>query len=60
MDTETGEPKDELLPEAKNLIASLGSSCSKVSEILASKDEKVYSEITAGLERANKSESPMA
>ena len=54
MDAETGEPKDELLPEAKILIANLGSSCSKVSEVLASKDEKVYSEITAGLERANK------
>ena len=54
MDTETGEPKDELLPEAKTLIANLGSSCTKVSEVLASKDEKVYSEITAGLERANK------
>ena len=53
MDPETGEPKDELLPEAKVLIAKLGSSCTKVSEVLASKDEKVYSEITAGLERAN-------
>ena len=51
MDPETEEPKDELLPEAKALIAKLGS---KVSEVLASKDEKVYSEITAGLERANK------
>ena len=54
MDPETGEPKDKLLPEAKSLIAKLGSSCTKVSEILASKDEKVYSEIAAGLERANK------
>ena len=54
MDAETGEPQDELLPEAKTLIAKLGSSCTKVSEILESKDEKLYSEITAGLERANK------
>ena len=54
MDPDTGEPKDELLPESKALIAKLGSSCTKVSEVLASKDEKVYSEITAGLERANK------
>ena len=54
VDIDTGEPQDELLPEAKTLIAKLGSSCSKVSEVLASKDEKVYSEITAGLERANK------
>ena len=52
-DEETGEPQDELLPEAKALIAKLGSSCTKVSEVLESKDEKVYSEITAGLERAN-------
>ena len=54
MDPETGEAKDELLPEAKALIAKLGSSCTKVSEVLASKDEKVYSEITAGLESVNK------
>ena len=54
MDPDTGEPKDDLLPEAKSLIAKLGSSCTKVSEVLANKDEKVYSEITAGLERANK------
>ena len=54
VDIETGEPQDELLPEAKTLIANLGSSCTKISEILESKDEKVYSEITAGLERANK------
>ena len=53
MDPETGEAKDELLPEAKALIAKLGSSCTKVSEVLASKDDKVYTEITAGLERAN-------
>ena len=56
MDSETGEPSDELLPEAKALIVKLGSSCTnlKVSEVLASKHEKMYSEITAGLERANK------
>ena len=54
VDLDTGEPQDELLPEAKTLIAKLGSSCTKVSEIVSSKDEKVYSEITAGLERANR------
>ena len=54
MDVETGEPQDDLLPEAKALIGKLGSSCTKVSEVVANKDEKVYSEITAGLERANK------
>ena len=54
MDPDTGEPKDELLPDTKALIAKLGSSCTKVSEVLASKDEKVYNEIKAGLERANK------
>ena len=54
VDAETGEPQDELLPEAKTLIAKLGSSCTKVSEILEAKDDKVYSEISAGLERANK------
>ena len=54
VDVDTGEPQDDLLPEAKTLIAKLGSSCTKVSEIVSSKDEKVYSEITAGLERANK------
>ena len=54
VDVDTGEPQDELLPETKALIAKLGSSCTKVSEIVSSKDEKVYSEITAGLERANR------
>ena len=54
VDVETGEPQDDLLPEAKALIGKLGSSCTKVSEVVANKDEKVYSEITAGLERANK------
>ena len=53
-DVETGEPKDELLPEAKTLIGNLGCNYTKISEILESKDEKLYSEITAGLERANK------
>ena len=54
MNPDTGEPQDELLPEAKTLIAKLGSNCTTISEIVSSKDEKVYSEITAGLERANK------
>ena len=54
MDPDTGEPQDELLPEAKTLIAKLGSGYTTISEIVSSKDEKVYSEITAGLERANK------
>ena len=53
MNPETGEPGDEVLPEASTLIARLGSNCTKASEIVASKDEKVYREITAGLERAN-------
>ena len=62
MDTEicTGEPSDELLPEAKALIANLGSSCTRVSEILESKDKKVYNEIAAGLERTNKSASTVS
>lgn len=54
VNVDTGEPQDELLPEAKTLVAKLGSSCGKVSEVLSTKDEKIYGEITAGLERANK------
>ena len=53
VDPETGEPQDELLPQAKQMIAELGSKCTTVSEIIHQKDETVYKAIQEGLERAN-------
>ena len=53
VDPETGEPQDELLPQATQMIAELGSKCTTVSEIVRQKDEAVYTAIQEGLERAN-------
>ena len=53
VDPDTGEPEDELLPLAKQMIAELGSSCTTVSEIVRTKDEAVYKAIQEGLDRAN-------
>ena len=53
VDPDTGEPQDELLPRAKQMIAELGSSCTTVSEIIGKKEEAVYRAIQEGIERAN-------
>ena len=49
----SGEPRDTLLPEARKMVASLGSTCTTVSEIINQKDKAIYDAITKGLERAN-------
>ncbi|XP_049881435.1 long-chain-fatty-acid--CoA ligase ACSBG2-like isoform X2 [Pectinophora gossypiella] len=54
VDSETGEPLDQLDPEAKKWVASLGSKATTVSEIVNTKDPLVYKAIEAGLARANK------
>ncbi|XP_021206362.1 very long-chain-fatty-acid--CoA ligase bubblegum isoform X2 [Bombyx mori] len=51
---ETGEPLDELESEARKWVASLGSSATKLSEIVNSKDPAVHKAIEAGITRANK------
>ena len=53
MDPDTGEPQDELLPQAKQMIAALGSQNTTVSKIVQEKDEAVYRGIQEGLDRAN-------
>ena len=53
MDPDTGEPEDELTPQAKEAIASLGSKCTKVSEIVEQKDQAVFTAIQEGLDKAN-------
>ena len=53
MNPDTAEPEDDISPNAVKLIAALGSSCTKVSEIIQQKDEKVFKAIQAGLDRAN-------
>ena len=53
MDPDTGEPEDELTPQAKEAIASLGSKCTKVSEIVEQKDQAVFKAIQEGLDKAN-------
>ena len=53
MDPDTGEPQDELLPQAKQAVADLGSQCTKVSEIVEQKDKAVFTAIQDGLDRAN-------
>lgn len=53
MDPETGEPTDELMPQAVDFCRSFGCNASTVSEILSTKDEKLMSAIQEGLDRAN-------
>ena len=50
----TGKPTDDLDPEAITLISALGSSATKVSEIIDGQDPLVSKAIQTGLENANK------
>ena len=54
MDPDTGEPLDELAPAAQECLEELGCSCTKVSEVLQSKNSAVYAAIQEGLDKANK------
>lgn len=53
MDPDSGDPLDELTPVAQQQLESLGCSCTKVSEVLESKNAAVYTAIKEGLNRAN-------
>ncbi len=53
-DLETGEPLDKLSSGAKQLLESLGSKSTKVSEVIETHDSAVYTAIQDGLERANR------
>lgn len=49
-----GDPTDELSADAIDLVAALGSSATKVSQIVDNQDRAVFSEIQEGIDRANK------
>lgn len=51
---ESGEPQDDLTPEAIQLCQQLGSSATRVSEVVSSKDPVIYDAINKGMERVNK------
>ena len=51
---ESGEPTDVLTPHARRTIEQIGSQCTKVSEIIETKDAAIFKAIQDGLDRANK------
>ncbi|NXP21944.1 ACBG2 ligase, partial [Scytalopus superciliaris] len=53
VDAETGEPGDDLSPEALEYCQKLGSKATKVSEIISSKDKAVYAAIQKGITAVN-------
>ncbi|NXK38829.1 ACBG2 ligase, partial [Piprites chloris] len=53
VDAETGEPGDELTPEALEYCQKLGSKATKVSEIISSKDKAIYAAIQKGITAVN-------
>ncbi len=53
MNPDNGEPTDDLEPTAIKDIAALGSKCTKVSEVVQTKDEAVFEAIQQALTKAN-------
>ncbi|NWW77095.1 ACBG2 ligase, partial [Climacteris rufus] len=53
VDVETGEPGDELAPEALQYCQQLGSKATKVSEIISTKDKAIYTAIQKGISAVN-------
>ncbi|XP_026731627.1 long-chain-fatty-acid--CoA ligase ACSBG2-like isoform X2 [Trichoplusia ni] len=54
VNSETGDPLDDLESETCKWVASLGSTATKVSQIVSTKDPLIYKAIEEGLARANK------
>ncbi|XP_065601909.1 long-chain-fatty-acid--CoA ligase ACSBG2 isoform X2 [Cyrtonyx montezumae] len=54
VNTETGEPGDDLTPEAIEYCQKLGSKATKASEIISSKDKAIYPAIQAAISEVNK------
>eukprot|EP00076_Gallus_gallus_P030673 XP_015155300.1 long-chain-fatty-acid--CoA ligase ACSBG2 isoform X1 [Gallus gallus] len=54
INTESGEPGDDLTAEAIEYCQKLGSKATKVSEIISSKDKAVYAAIQAAVSEVNK------
>ncbi|NWI63722.1 ACBG2 ligase, partial [Todus mexicanus] len=53
VDLDTGEPGDDLTPEAIEYCQRLGSKATKVSEIISGKDKAVYAAIQKGIDAVN-------
>lgn len=53
MDLNTGVPSDDLDPAAMKLISALGSSATKVSQVVETQDKAVYAAIQQGIDKAN-------
>ncbi|XP_035203967.1 long-chain-fatty-acid--CoA ligase ACSBG2 isoform X1 [Oxyura jamaicensis] len=53
IDVESGEPGDDLTPEAIEYCQKLGSKATKVSEIISSKDKAIYAAIQKGISAVN-------
>lgn len=50
---ETGDPEDELTPEAVELCRKLGSNATRVSEIAGGRDRVIHTAIQEGINRVN-------
>ena len=53
MDPNTGIPSDDLDPAAVKLISALGSTATKVSQVIETRDKAVYAAIQEGIDKAN-------
>lgn len=53
VNTETGDPEDELTPEAVELCRKLGSNATRVSEVAGGRDRAVHAAIQDGINRVN-------
>lgn len=54
VDKDTAAPLDELEKETKRWVSSLGSNATRVSQVISTKDPKIYKAIEDGIKRANK------
>lgn len=54
MNQETGDPEDELTPEAVELCRKLGSNATRVSDIAGGRDRAVHAAIQEGINLVNK------
>lgn len=53
MNADSGEPEDELTPEAVELCRRLGSNATRVSEVTGGRDRLVHAAIQEGINRVN-------
>ncbi|XP_068176512.1 long-chain-fatty-acid--CoA ligase ACSBG2-like [Antennarius striatus] len=53
VNTETGDPEDELTPEALEICRKLGSNATRVSQIIGGRDKFIHDAITVGIKQVN-------